>query len=74
MILLPAPNTETVYPETVATDVLPLEYVNAPVDVELGSTTVNVLPPYVYVGVGNVKFVILGVAGFTVNVVVVVAP
>ena len=60
----------TVVPEIVATAVLELAYVKAPVLLDVGSVMVKGASPNAFAG--TKKLVIVGVVGFTTNVAVIV--
>jgi hypothetical protein len=53
MVEVPAPTMVTVVPETVATAVFELVYVNAPVLVDVGATNEKAASPNVFVSAEN---------------------
>jgi hypothetical protein len=72
MTLIPGPTIVIVRPDTVATCILLLVYVNAVVLFDVGSTRLNGASPYTLAGTVNVP--VTDVIGFTVNEVAVHSP
>ena len=70
MVTVPPPTMVTVLPAIVATAVFELEYVNAPVLLDVGATKLKAAFPNVFIIAE--KLVIVGVALFTVRVAVIV--
>ena len=70
MVVLPSPTMVTILPSIVATDVLELVYVKAPLLLDVGATQLKGAVPIAFAGTSNT--VIIGVAWLTVIVAVIV--